>query len=71
MDILKGTEITRMATINSIFAQGNVTVKLADGTKARINVEEIVKMVNEFEFELNTKTNYTYLANPVLVKDTK
>ena len=64
-----GTKIQNMATIGSMFADGNIQVCINGDWDYRIHVSEIIKMVNEFTFEVEEKKKYKYLINPELVED--
>ena len=67
---IHGTEISKLDTIGSMYANGNLIVRMGNGEDWRINVDEIAKMVNEFNFEVETKAKYNYLINPTLWRGT-
>lgn len=67
---INGTQVTGLHTIGSMYANGNVNVNV-NGETWRIHVSELVKMFNEFDFEVYQNTKYKYLINPTLREDIK
>lgn len=67
---INGTKIKELFTIGSMYADGNLEAEMDNGETWRINVNELIKMVNEFEFEIEAKKKYKYLINPTLLRGT-
>ena len=59
--VINGSEIKEIRTINSMYANGNLEVITKDGDYLRINVDEILKLVKEKSFGLETKKVHTYM----------
>jgi len=61
---IQGHKISRLETIDSMYAMGNLEVCVRDNWNYRINVKEVLKMIKLFNFDIEKKTKYTYLINP-------
>jgi hypothetical protein len=61
---IQGQKISRVETIDSMYAMGNLEVSVRGNWNYRINVKEILKMIKLFNFDIDKKKKYTYLINP-------
>ena len=62
MKKIKGQQITDIHTIKSMY-DNNCVVAFTRGTDYRLPVSEIIKMINDYEFEVEKKKVHSYLIN--------
>ena len=68
MKKIKGQRICGIHTLKSRYDNNSVGVILDNGNSYRITCSELLKMVNEFTFDTETKRVYKYLINPIKQK---
>ncbi len=68
---INGQKIHSLHTLGSMYDQDSLRVGIGNDYTYRLQANEIVKMLNEFRFELKKKRKYTYLVNPELIEDIK
>ena len=75
---IMGEKVVRLATISSWYANGNLYVHFdndkGERVLGKIHVTEIIKMVNEFIFDIDEakhdkRRKYDYLVNPDRISD--
>lgn len=66
MDKIDGQEIEDIETINSMYANGLLQIKIGNKWEYRLSVSTILEMVNEFNFKTTKKRKYIHLIEPIL-----
>jgi len=63
---IKGNQIKNAWTLGSMYDQNSIAIETKQGPCYRIKAEEILKMMQHFDFNTHKKITYTYLINPKL-----
>ncbi len=59
---IKGKDLTRAYTLNTMYADNKVQVEDENGTEYRIDVSEILKMMKRRKFTAEKKRKYYHLT---------
>lgn len=59
-----GLEVSYLRTLKSRYDNGCIEVYTEDKTHLRIHVDELVKMMWDYNFEVERKRVHAYLKNP-------
>jgi len=70
-EYLDGQKITRMETIGSWYADGNIIVVDDEDNQYRMHVNSILQMVNDFIFTKKQARKHCYLVNPKAKENNK
>jgi hypothetical protein len=62
MTSIPGTVFTEATTINSMYAKGKIELKDAQGTYYRIDVSELLPLIQAQQWNLIQKTKYQHLT---------
>lgn len=66
--MLQGTKITKIMTINSMYADNNVCVFDDEGNEYKMPTSTILQMVNEYQFKIEQKRKYKHLIEACLLE---
>lgn len=64
---IEGQQITLAKTSRTWFDNNCIECNLGNGEIAKLNANEILKMMKEFQFTVEKKTKHSYLINPELI----
>ena len=59
---MKGTKIKRAYTLNSMYANNQIALEDKNGEQFRIHTDELLKLINTVDFEVEMKRKYNHLT---------
>lgn len=59
---IHGNTITRAYTLNTMYADGKIEVEDQEGTRYRVSVDEILKLINKEIWRADKKRTYYHLT---------
>jgi len=62
--IVQGKKIKSVQSIGSFYDNGCVNVYTNTGKQFKLHVDEILKMVKDYQFSVNKKKVHSYLIDP-------